>query len=137
MRAKVEWGLEGITYDEPKPRNKRVRPKGRCPPSDFNSDGSDDDYPYPSAASPTAQVMHPSPLSALQKESDWTVIGKGRGNPRPNEYKTQAAVPAPDVPDASQEGPEVAGEPEEVPGDPSGEGGNPPGRRRNSPWPQT
>ena len=89
-------------------------------------------------------MLQPSPLSALKKESAWTVVGKGKGNPRPNEYKTQAAEPAPDVPDASKEGPEVdadvapvAGEIEELPEDPSGDGGNPPGRRRKCPWAQT
>ncbi len=140
MKAKVEWDLEGITYDEPKATKKRVRPAGRFPLSDFNSDEDVDSNDvfcalargaWSSPPSPTAQVQRP--LSALKKESDWTVVGKGKGNPLPNEYTTQAAVPAPDVPDASLEGPEVeadiapvAGEPEEDPEDPSGEGGIPP-----------
>ena len=58
---------------------------------------------------------------------------KSKRNPRPNEYKTQAAAPAPDVLDASQEGPEVDEdiaptdeELEEFPEDPGGDGGNPP-----------
>ena len=61
------------------------------------------------------------------------MVGKGKGNPRPNEYSSRAAVPAPDVPGPSQEGPDVkadiapiAGEPQEDPEDPSGEGGIPP-----------
>ena len=144
VRPRVEWDLEGITYDEPKPFKKRARPKGRCPFSDFDSVCSDDDYPYPSNASLTAQVLKPSPLAATNKESDWTAGGEGTGNPRPHAYTQQAAAPAPDVPDASQEGPEVDEdiapideELEEFPEDPSGDGGDPPGRRRNCPWPQT
>ena len=45
-KATVAWDLEGITYDEQKARKKRVRPSGRHPLSDFNSDSdvdSDDD----------------------------------------------------------------------------------------------
>ena len=72
--------------------------------------------------SPTAPV-------GAEKDSDWTVVGKGKGNPRPNEYSSQAAVPAPDVQGPSQEGPDVeadiapiAREPQEDLEDPSGEG---------------
>ena len=74
MKAKVEWDLEGITYDEPKPRNKRVRPKGRCPLSDFNSDCSDDNYPYPSNAYLTAQ-------SPKNSRSFWKIqVGRGESS---------------------------------------------------------
>ncbi len=47
VKASVSWDLEDTTYDEPKVRKKRVRPSGRHPLSDFNSDedvGSDDEF---------------------------------------------------------------------------------------------
>ena len=81
-------------------------------------------------------------MSALKKDSDWTVVGKG--NLRPNKFSsneinfTQAAVPAPDVAGPSQEELDVEAdiapltrEPQEDPEDPSGEGGIPPADAEN------
>ena len=92
----VTWDPEGPTYDEPKPRRRRrVRPQGRHPNSDFNSDSSDvnsdDDRGSPareagSSPSSTAQVVG-QPLSALKK----------------------AAVPATDKAVPPQEGPSAGG----------------------------
>jgi hypothetical protein len=96
----VTWDPEGPTYDEPKPRRRKsVRPQGRHPNSDFNSDSSDvysdDDRSSPareagSSSSLAAQVVPPKdgqPLSALKK----------------------AAVPATDKAVPPQEGPPSGG----------------------------
>ena len=51
VKISVTWDPAGPTFDEPKTlRKKRVRPPGRHPLSDFNSDSdvnSDDDYSAP------------------------------------------------------------------------------------------